>query len=99
MSLAVRLWRGCAALRRTACSAHDAHVLRLETLGAPLHFELDRLTFREAAKPVGDDGGVMAEHVLATLLLDETEALRIIEPLDYARCHFRLPRPSSGLDR
>src|SRR5882724_11726687 len=84
---------------RPSTSAHDADVLSLEPLGATFYLEFDRLPFREAAETVGHDRGVMTENVFAALLFDETEFFRVIEPLDYARCYIRLPRPSSGPGR
>lgn len=48
------------------------------TLG---YFELHTLSFRQAAKAVGLNGGMMDENVLTALALDETKTLGIVEPL------------------
>jgi hypothetical protein len=47
-----------------------------------------RLTFSKAAESTGDNGGVMDENVLATVIaLDEPETLLIVKPLHLARGH------------
>src|SRR5207302_4516545 len=57
-------------------------VLGLQALGALLHFELDLLPLGQRAEAFRHDGGVMAEDVGAAVVLhDESEALRIVEPL------------------
>src|SRR5262249_11193159 len=54
----------------------------------PLHdLELDALAFGERLETFSLDRGEMHEHVLATLLRDETEALRVVEPLHGTRRH------------
>src|SRR5882762_1286799 len=64
------------------------HVLCLEPLGPLRHVEADLLAFRESAKTLRADGRVVAEDVLAAIVLrDEPEALRIIEPLHCTGCH------------
>src|SRR3954470_20565634 len=57
-------------------------VLRLQPL-RPLHdLELDLLPFRERAEAIHLDGGVMTEDVVsASILGDEAEPLRVVEPL------------------
>jgi hypothetical protein len=75
-----------------APSGDDAHVLGLETLRASLHLELDGLTLLQAAETLNLNGGLVAEHIFApVILLDEAKALRVIEPLDSTLCH----RPSA----
>jgi hypothetical protein len=64
------------------------NVLRLQALRALGDFKLDFLTFRESAEAFRIDRGVVAENVLAaTVLRDETKALRIVEPLHSTSCH------------
>src|SRR6185503_1342120 len=74
-----------------AGSANDANVFRLQTLGAPLNVELHHLTFGQTAKAVRYDCRVVAKHVFAPLLLDETKTLRIVEPLYGTSSHFTHP--------
>src|SRR5216684_5304699 len=58
------------------------HVLRLQALRPLGDVEADLLAFSESAETLGGDGRVVAEDVLATIVLrDETKALRIVEPL------------------
>src|SRR6478609_10862744 len=64
-----------------------ADVRRLQPLRALDDVELDPLPFLQGPEPVGVDGGVVDEDVLAALLGDEAEALRIIEPLHGTRRH------------
>ena len=46
------------------------------------------LTLLKGAEPIHVDGGVVAEHVLATAVLrDESEPLRVVEPLHGTSCH------------
>src|SRR5206468_6250174 len=72
-------------------SADDPDVLCLQAFRSPLHLELDDLTFRETSEAIGDDRAVVAEHILATFLLDESKSLRIVEPLHSTSCHFSHP--------
>ena len=63
-------------------------VLRLEPLGALRQVEHHFLTFRQGAEAVHLDGGVMAKDVFtAAVLHDETEALRVVEPLHGTGSH------------
>src|SRR2546427_10799176 len=60
---------------------------RLKALRAARHFELHAITFGQALEALRLDGAEMNEHVLATLLRDESEALRVVEPLHCSLCH------------
>src|SRR3954468_2679838 len=74
--------RRLAAEREASRSPDLAHVRGLRPLGALLEFEFHLLAFRQAPEPLRLDGGVVDEHVLAAVVRrDESEALRIIEPL------------------
>src|SRR6266446_7724632 len=74
------------------------HVLCLEPLGPLGHVEADLLTFRESAKTLRADGRVVAKDVLAAIVLrDETETLRIVEPLHCTGCH-ALPSQSQTVN-
>src|SRR5438105_5053690 len=64
-----------------------ANVRGLETLGAACHLELHLVTFRQTLEALRGDGAEVDEDVLAALLRDEAEALRIVEPLDSTVCH------------
>src|SRR6185437_936707 len=63
------------------------HVHRLKALGALLDLELDRLVLEQAPTPLPVDLRVVNEDVRAGLLLDETPALLVVEPLYLADCH------------
>jgi len=65
-----------------------ANVGGLEALRAPRHFELDLVTLGQALEALGLNGAEVYEHVLAVLLGDETEPLRIVEPLHASLSHF-----------
>src|SRR5215469_17763033 len=69
----------------------------LETLRPPGYLELDLIALGQALEALGLNGAEMHEHVVATLLSDETVALRIVEPLDCTLCHRQLPRYSEAL--
>src|SRR6266511_2818873 len=66
-----------------------ANVGGLEAFGALDYLELHIVSLGQRSETFGDDGGVVHEHVLPTLLRDEPESLRIIEPLDRALRHCR----------
>src|SRR5690242_21833897 len=66
-----------------------ADVGRLQTLRAARDVELHAITFDEALEALRLDRAVVDEHVLTTLLGDEAEALRIVEPLHGTGCHVR----------
>jgi hypothetical protein len=53
----------------------------LEALGAFDHLELNVVSFGQRPEAIGDDCRVVDEYVFATVLRDEAEPLRIIEPL------------------
>ena len=53
----------------------------MKTLRAASHLELDPITFRQRLEPVHLDGGEVNEHVLTTLLGDESKTLRLVELL------------------
>src|SRR4051812_10281162 len=59
-------------------------VPRLRTLGTIDDLELDRLTFLERPEAIATDRGIVHEHVAATIALNESVALRVVEPLDLA---------------
>src|SRR5882762_3543964 len=82
-----------AAISDTALGSTDlADVGRLRALGPVLHVVLDLLALGQAAKPLGLDGGMVDEHVLAAgVRRDETKALCIVEPLHRAARHLALP--------
>src|SRR4051794_13061489 len=70
-------------------ASQRTHVLGLQTLGAAGHVELNALTLGQGAEALGLDGGVVAEQILAPALLrDETEALRVVEPLHGTSRHY-----------
>src|SRR6266536_1259931 len=92
--LPARTCEGPAARRETGPSYEPRAALSFADVGRlqalrPLHdLELHLLSFREAAEAVHLDRGVVAEDVLATVVLgDEAEALRVIEPLHDAGRH------------
>jgi len=68
-----------------------ADVGGLETLGAPAHLEFDLVALGQALETRSLNGAEVHEHVLAVLLGDETEPLRIVEPLHAALSHLYLP--------
>src|ERR1041385_3046175 len=59
----------------------------LEALRTVDDLELHRVALTERAEAVRLDGGVVDEDILATVLRDEPEALRVVEPLDRALRH------------
>src|SRR5215470_11173041 len=63
----------------------------LEPLRTPAHLELDPVTLGQTLESGSLNGAEVHEHVLATLLRDETEPLRIVEPLHAALSHLYLP--------
>src|SRR5579859_5575521 len=78
----------------------ELDVLRLQALGALGNFEADLLALGEGAEPLGLDGRVVAEDVLATIVLrDETKTLRVIEPLHGAGRHCIFFQCSDGISR
>src|SRR5712664_318404 len=64
-----------------------ADVCSLEAL-RPLHdLELQALALGQGLEALAGDGRVMNEHVLTALLLDESETLRLVEPLHSSNRH------------
>src|SRR5690349_13754919 len=80
-----------------------ADVRGLQPLRSLDDVEFDPLPFLEGTESLGVDGGVVDEHVLAALLRDEAEALRVIEPLHSTGRHRttspRKGRPTKKADR
>src|SRR5215472_15242202 len=68
-----------------------ADVGGLEPLRTPTHLELDPVTLGQTLESGSLNGAEVHEHILATLLRDETEPLRIVEPLHAALSHLYLP--------
>src|SRR6185295_15934428 len=64
-----------------------ADVRGLESLRSTDDVELQPLAFGQRLEALALDRGVVNEHVLATLLLDETETLCFVEPLHRSVCH------------
>src|SRR6476661_3631903 len=64
-----------------------ADVGGLESFRALHDLELHVVALGERAEALGDDGGVVHEHVFATVLRYEAESLRIVKPLDRALRH------------
>src|SRR5207249_1149070 len=64
-----------------------ADVRSLQPFRTAGDFELDLITFGEALEALRLDGRVVDEHVLAALLRDEAETLRVVEPLHPSGCH------------
>jgi hypothetical protein len=56
----------------------------LRTLRAVYDLELDRLALFKGPEAVATDCGVVHEHVAATLALNESITLGVVEPLDLA---------------
>src|SRR5687767_9032101 len=68
-----------------------ADVRRLEALRATDDVELEPLAFGQRLEAIALDRGVVDEYVLATLLLDESKSLRLVEPLHRSTCHVAAP--------
>lgn len=58
------------------------NVLRLQALWTLFHFKFNCLAFVERLVSVHHDGGEVHENIFSGLALDESIALRSIEPLD-----------------
>jgi hypothetical protein len=56
----------------------------LRTLRAVYDLEFDRLTLFKGPEAVATDRGVVHEYIAATLALNESIPLRVVEPLDLA---------------
>src|SRR6516164_8100830 len=81
-----------------------ADVCSLQALRSPSDVELDPLALGQGLESLALDRREMHEHVLAALLRDETEALRVVEPLHCTNRHFETPcfgdpRPPSMVRR
>src|SRR4029450_12444819 len=57
------------------------YILCLQAFRTLLHFEFHRLTFIERLVTVHHDGGEVYENIFSCLALDESVALRSVEPL------------------
>src|SRR4029078_5540978 len=69
-------------------SGRGRHAGRLGALRALGDFVADALAFLQAAEALGCDRGIMHEHIGAAVFrCDETEALRVVEPLHGAVLH------------
>lgn len=77
---------------RPAVASDFGDVLGLGALGSRLYFEFYCVPFGQRTETVALDAGVMDEDVLSTILLNEAEALLIVEPLDHATRHMLLLR-------
>src|SRR5258708_22037368 len=66
---------------RYVASSHG-DVRGLEPLGTLDHVELDLRAFLQGAEAVGVDGAEVHEDILTSAGRDETETLRVVEPLD-----------------
>ena len=74
-----------------------AHLGRLQAFLALHHVEADAGAFGEGLEAVALDLGEVHEHVRAVILLDETETLRVVEPLHGTFCHLAIsPVPLKG---
>src|SRR5262249_55252361 len=76
--------------RRSGSPVSDLpDVGRLQPLRASRDLELDLISLAQALEALGLDGAVVDEDVLAALLGDEAESLRIVGPLPSSLCHAR----------
>lgn len=66
-------------------------VCGLKSLGPFRDIELDRVTFRQGFEPLSLDRGVVDEYVIATIVLDKTVALVVVEPLYFTDCQYCSP--------
>src|ERR1700691_3629418 len=84
----VHEWTGRLITQPSPRLRYGTDVRGLQALGALGDVELHLLALLEAAETVRVDRRVVAEHVLAsTVLRDESEALRVVEPLHCTGCH------------
>src|SRR5262245_27022375 len=67
-----------------------ADVAGLQALRTAGDIELDLLALGQRPETVAGDRRIMNEHVLATLLGNESEPLRLVEPLHCATSHLEL---------
>src|SRR5262249_13451247 len=75
-----RGYRRCG--RRASSTA--SHVRGLLSLGSRDHVELDAIALGQRLEAVARDRREMDEHILARVGLDESEALRFVDPFDRA---------------
>src|SRR5947208_12825399 len=73
------------------------HVRGLKSLRSTDDIELEPLAFGQRLEALALDRGVVNEHVLATLLLDETKTLRFVDPLHRSVCHLQTPSTRWGI--
>jgi hypothetical protein len=73
-----------------------SYVGGLQPFGAVNHIERYGLAFGEGFETFTLDGGEVYEYVFAVFLLDETETLGVVEPLNFALCHFPTSFGASG---
>ncbi len=78
-------------------SLDAAHVLGLQPLRALLDVELDLLALVQSSVTLRLNRGVVDEHVLTAVSLDEAVAFVVVEPLHYANFwHLLHLRPGRG---
>src|SRR4029077_10415763 len=65
-------------------------VRRLQSLRTPRHVELDGIALGESLETIALDSGEVHEHIFAVGWRDETETLRLVEPLYGATSHWKL---------
>ena len=70
-------------------------VCGLKTFWSLFDLELDRLVFEKSAPALPVDLRIVHEHIGAIVLLDETPALLIVEPLHFSHRHWLLHLPSA----
>ena len=74
------------------------NVSSLQAFGAFHYFKLNGITFSKGLEAVAVDSGKVNENVLATILLQKTKTLAVIEPLYPTCCHtLLLLQRSAGL--
>jgi len=90
-------------VRRERADDAASHLKASDVLGfgafrALRQLEFHIVAFRKGLEPVAGDARVMNEDVISPFLFDESEALLIVEPLDFASCHALKP-PDSELPK
>src|SRR6185369_2432904 len=68
-----------------------ADVRGLQTFGSLRHVELHAITFGERLEAIALDRREVHEHILSTFLREESETLRLVEPLYCSGRHFETP--------
>ena len=66
---------------------NDLDVFSLGTFGCVFDFETHPLTFRQDLETITGYGAIMDKNVLSAILLDETKALLLVEPLHFSFWH------------